>query len=236
VCITSSIHQFINHQSSSLYNMTTEIQRHPDGASPEYIKARTELLTAEWELRDQIEKVAALRRQLPPGVVMQDYVFDGPNNTRISLQDLAADGRTLVIYHLMFSEKDKNPCSMCGMFVDGQNGLGKHLDQLVNYFVVAKAPYQQIEEYANNRGWKNLHFLSSAGNTFNKDMQVECPAWSPDQYTLPGISVFKKDDTGKLRHVYSQTAQFDPDTYRGMDLLAPVYNVLDLVPEGRGNW
>src|SRR5882724_10097037 len=48
--------------------------------SAEYRKARNELLTAEIELRRQIEAVAAARRKLPlGGQVAQDYVFDeGP--------------------------------------------------------------------------------------------------------------------------------------------------------------
>jgi predicted dithiol-disulfide oxidoreductase (DUF899 family) len=213
-----------------------EIERYPSNTNPEYVKARQALLEAEWALSKQIEKVAEMRRHLPEGAIMKDYVFDGPNGTKVSLADLAADGRSVVIYHLMFSEKDEQPCSMCAMFVDSQNGVGKHLAQLVNYAVVAKGPIGQVEDYANKRGWKDLKFLSSADNTFNKDMQVEYPKWAPDSYTLPGISVFRKDDEGNVRHVYSQSAHFEPNTQRGLDLLSPLYNVLDLVPEGRGDF
>src|SRR6266700_2945610 len=48
----------------------------------EYRKARNELLTAEIELRRQIEAIAAARRKLPlGGQVAQDYVFDeGPTD------------------------------------------------------------------------------------------------------------------------------------------------------------
>ena len=213
-----------------------EIERYPSNTNPEYVKARQALLEAEWALSKQIEKVAEMRRHLPEGAIMKDYIFDGPNGTKVSLADLAADGRSVVIYHLMFSEKDEQPCSMCAMFVDSQNGVGKHLAQLVNYAVVAKGPIGQVEDYANKRGWKDLKFLSSADNTFNKDMQVEYPKWAPDSYTLPGISVFRKDDEGNVRHVYSASASFEPHTERGLDLLSPFYNVLDLVPEGRGNF
>src|SRR6201996_9820813 len=141
-----------------------EIERYPSNTNPEYVKARQALLEAEWALSKQIEKVAEMRRHLPEGAIMKDYVFDGPNGTKVSLADLAADGRSVVIYHLMFSEKDEQPCSMCAMFVDSQNGVGKHLSQLFNFAVIAKAPYSQIETYAKKRGWENIKFLSSGGN------------------------------------------------------------------------
>jgi predicted dithiol-disulfide oxidoreductase (DUF899 family) len=48
--------------------------RYP-GESAEYREARDRLLTAEVELRRQIEAVAAARRDLPPsGEVPEDYV------------------------------------------------------------------------------------------------------------------------------------------------------------------
>jgi predicted dithiol-disulfide oxidoreductase (DUF899 family) len=215
---------------------TSEIQRYPDGASSEYIEAREKLAQAEWDLSQQIEKVAALRRQLPPGVVMKDYTFETSNNTNVSLSDLSADGRSVVIYHLMFSDKDDEPCGMCGLFVDSLNGVALHLDQLVNFAVVAKGHTEKLDAYAQKRGWKNIKLLSSLNNTFNKDLKVEYPIYAPETYSMPGISVFKKDEAGKVRHFYSQGPHFEPFTQRGLDLLEPLYNVLDLVPEGRGSF
>ena len=47
------------------------------GESDEYRQARDELLSAEVDLRRQIEAVAAQRRKLPlGGQVKQDYVFE----------------------------------------------------------------------------------------------------------------------------------------------------------------
>ncbi|MFT7654730.1 MAG: putative dithiol-disulfide oxidoreductase (DUF899 family), partial [Candidatus Azotimanducaceae bacterium] len=45
------------------------------GESEIYRVKRNELLDAEIELRSQIEKVAALRRTLPLGGEVDDYVF-----------------------------------------------------------------------------------------------------------------------------------------------------------------
>ncbi|HCP74384.1 MAG TPA: hypothetical protein DIU08_07050, partial [Ktedonobacter sp.] len=49
------------------------------GESDEYRRARKELLAAEIALKDQVEHVAAMRRQLPRGMRVPDYVFrEGP--------------------------------------------------------------------------------------------------------------------------------------------------------------
>jgi len=212
------------------------IKRYPSNASSEYINARQTLIEAEWDLRNHIEKVAAMRRALPKGAVMKDYTFDAPDGKKMTLADLAADGRSVIIYHLMFTDKDPEPWSMCASFVDTQNAIGKHLAQRLNFAVIAKAPIEKIDAYAKKRGWNNIRFLSSANNDFAMEMQMEYPAWVPECEALPGLSVFRKDDDGKVRHVYSSTADFAPHTQRGMDLMAPLWHFLDLTPEGRANF
>jgi predicted dithiol-disulfide oxidoreductase (DUF899 family) len=223
---------------------TSEIQRYPANTSSKYIEARDELLKAEWALRDQAERVAELRRNLPVGAPMAEYAFkEGPSDLNQSspvktttLADLAADGRSVVIYHLMFGENEEGPCSMCSMAVDGFNGVAKHLNEHVNFAVIAKCPVDKLRAYGKKRGWDRLRLLSSSESTFNKDMHVENAEWAPDSYQLPGISVFRKDPEGDVKHVYTMSAHFDDKTVRGTDFLVPVWGVLDLIPEGRGNW
>ena len=45
------------------------------GESSDYQQHREELLAAEIALKDQVERVAALRRALPPGKRVSDYIF-----------------------------------------------------------------------------------------------------------------------------------------------------------------
>jgi predicted dithiol-disulfide oxidoreductase (DUF899 family) len=65
---------------------TRDDQRHAatdpvNGESPEYVARREALRLAEIELLRQRERVAAMRRGLPPGAVVQDYAFqEGPAN------------------------------------------------------------------------------------------------------------------------------------------------------------
>lgn len=224
---------------------STHVRRYPPNTSEEYIAARNILLRAEWDLRDQIEKVAELRRQLPKGAVMEEYTFkEGPSDIKAlggieqtTLAELGTDGRSVVVYHLMFGEKDEEPCGMCGLCVDSLNGVAKHLAQNVNFVVVAKAPIETLRSYAAKRGWDQIRILSSYESKFNIDIGVEKPSFFPEAYQMPGISVFKKDaKTQQLHHFYTNSAHFDRNTIRGLDLITPLWNVMDLTPEGRGNF
>jgi len=222
----------------------TAVRRWPENTPQEYITARNELLKEEWALRDHIERVAAMRRALPKGIVMPSYTFsEGPADLssgepvkETSLADLAADGRSVVIYHLMFDPSEEEACSMCSMIVDNFNGVGHHLDQNVNFAIVGKAPLPTLRAWAKKRGWNRLRILSSFGSSFNPDFDLERPAHAKDTKQIPGISVFKKNEDDNVRHVYTAFPNIEPGSERGLDLLACVYNVLDLTPEGRGTW
>jgi predicted dithiol-disulfide oxidoreductase (DUF899 family) len=220
------------------------IARWPPNTSQEYITARNALLKEEWALSQQVERVAAMRRSLPQGTTMKSYKFtEGPADfavdepaKEITLEDLAADGRSVIIYHMMFDETETEACPMCSMIVDNFNGVGHHLESSVNFVVIGKAPLPLLRALARKRGWTRLRILSSFGSDFNADMNLERPNYAPDAKQAPGISVFKKDGAGTVRHMYTGLAHFKEGTVRGVDLLGCVYNVLDLTPEGRGEW
>jgi predicted dithiol-disulfide oxidoreductase (DUF899 family) len=211
----------------------------PVGASEEYVSARVELAKAERILRDQVEEVAAARRRMPEGPVMDDYVLaEGPADLSADepvratpLRELFGSHDTLFVYHLMFHPDDDEACPMCSMWVDGFHGVSRHLAQHTAVAVVAKAPLPKLRAWARRRGWDGLRILSSHGTTFNADLRAE----TPDGGQRPMASVFVRD--GELvRHFYTLPANFLDDTERGIDPLSPVWNVLDLLPGGRGDW
>src|SRR5256885_7039003 len=86
--------------------------------SPEYLARREELRLAEIELMRQRERVADLRRRLPQGAIVQDYVFEeGPANLdagdapiqTVRLSELfSGPDRSAVVYHLMYGKKQAN--------------------------------------------------------------------------------------------------------------------------------
>ena len=107
--------------------------------SADYLTKREELRLAEIELMRQRERVAELRRHLPPGPALEDYKFiecpadldsgDTPTRT-VRLSELfTATGRPLVIYHLMYGKRQTKPCPMCTAWIDGINGVAHHIAQ-----------------------------------------------------------------------------------------------------------
>ena len=110
------------------------------------------------------------------------------------------------------------------------------MNQRVNFFVVAKSPIQRIRNVARERGWKHLRLLSSEGNTYNHDYHGEDE--KGDQ--TPALNVFTRRD-GKIYHFYNTELMFappdPPHDPRHVDLIWPLWNLLDFTPEGRGtNW
>jgi predicted dithiol-disulfide oxidoreductase (DUF899 family) len=200
----------------------------------QYRTARKKLLDAEIALRRQIEKVAALRRKLPSGgELAQDCVFtsqDGP----VKLSELFERGNTLLAYSFMFGPQMKNACPMCTSFLDGLNGNAQHIAQRANLVVIAKSPIERLLEYARGRDWRNLRLLSSAGTSYNRDYYGE----NDKGAQLPMMNVFVKRD-GKVRHFYGSEVLYAPEdkgqNARHNDLMWPLWNVLDLTPEGRGS-
>jgi predicted dithiol-disulfide oxidoreductase (DUF899 family) len=204
--------------------------------SADYRKARNELLRAEKKLRKQIEAVAALRRTLPlGGEVKEDYVFDEGPAKKVKLSQLfeAKKKPTLVVYSFMYGPNMESACPMCTSMLDGLNGSALHARQVVNLAVVAKSPIPRIQKFAKKRGWDNLRLLSSANNTYNRDYYGE----DEEGYQNPVMNVFTKRGK-KIHHFYSTELLFTPSEpgqdSRHIDLLWPLWNLLDLTPEGRG--
>lgn len=209
----------------------------------EYVRAREELRKTEVELMHHRERVAEQRRQLPMGPVVDDYAFEeGPADLdagdepvrEVHLRELfTGPDRDLVLYHLMYGKAQTEPCPMCTMWVDGFNGVAQHLRRTVDFAVVAAAGLPELREHARKRGWTQLRLLSAAKNTFKRDLGSEDEQGRQDSE----VSVFTRDEDGVLRHVYSAHPRMsDGIAERGIDLLSPVWHVLDLTTRGRGDW
>ena len=211
--------------------------------SGDYLDKREELRLAEIELMRQRERVAELRRRLPQGATLQDYTFEeGPANLdagdtpsrTVRLSELfTLPDRALVIYHLMYGKKQVKACPMCTAWIDGFNGVADHLAQNINLAIVAAADTPVLRAHARSRGWKKLRLLSAASNTFKYDLGSEDREGKQDST----ISVFSRASNGTVRHFYSAHPRMANDIQeRGIDLLSPIWNILDLTPQGRGDW
>jgi predicted dithiol-disulfide oxidoreductase (DUF899 family) len=219
------------------------LQTNLTNESAAYLASREELRLAEIEAMRQLERVAELRRRLPEGAGIEDYEFtegpadlgagDEPAKT-VRLSELfTGPDRALVVYQLMFGKRQTSPCPMCTMWIDGYNAVAHHLAQNVDFAIAAAAAVPALRAYARSRGWKNLRLLSCENSTFKYDMASEDAEGNQDST----ISVFTRDSSGTLRHFYSGHPWLAEDiNERGIDRLTPVYNMLDLTPQGRGDW
>jgi predicted dithiol-disulfide oxidoreductase (DUF899 family) len=218
-------------------------QTNLENESQEYLSKREELRLAELELMKNGERVAALRRALPKGPAVQDYVFEeGPASLddgdtpikKIRLSELiTAPNRALVVYQFMFGKKNTEPCPMCTLIIDGWNGVAHHLAQTADIVIVAAAEPAALRAHARARRWDRLRLLSAGSSTFKYDLGSEDQDGNQDAT----VSVFTRDNDGAIRHFYSTHPGVSMDQKeRGLDLLCPVYNILDLTPQGRGDW
>ena len=207
--------------------------------TPAYRKARNELLEAELALRAQIEQVAAQRRNLPPGgLLKEDYVFQEMVNGAVkdvAFNELFTPGKdTLFAYSFMHAPDMKAACPMCTSLLDGLHGQLMHINQHINVVVVAKHSPEAIMELANDRGWSGFRLISSANNTYNKDSHGEI-----DGRQTTNANVFVKNGND-IRHFWGSELTFAPmiegGNMRHLDIIWPLWNVLDMTPKGRGQW
>jgi predicted dithiol-disulfide oxidoreductase (DUF899 family) len=213
------------------------------GEKPAYRAERDKLLKAEITLRRQTEAVAVMRRKLPlGGALREDYVFDEIKPAidktaargQVKLSELFADGKdTLLVYSYMFGPRMAAPCPMCTSMLDSLDGSAPHVTQRANLVVVAKSPVDRIMQVARERGWRHLRLLSSANNTYNRDYRGE----NDKGGQLPTLNVFARRK-GRIYHTYCTELLFAPSDRgqdgRHVDPIWPLWNLLDLTPEGRG--
>jgi predicted dithiol-disulfide oxidoreductase (DUF899 family) len=208
----------------------------------EYRAARDALTTAETELTRRIEEVAALRRSLPPGgAVPEDYLLsegpadltaDGPVR-QVRLSDLFGEHDTLLLYSFMYGPDMSRPCRMCTSLLDGLDGAAPDVLERAGFAVVAKSPIDRLRQYARERGWVHLRLVSSAGSPYNRDYHGE----SEQGDQVSRLNVFTRDD-GVIRHFWAteQNEALPGQDERHVDMIWPLWNLLDLTPAGRGDW
>jgi predicted dithiol-disulfide oxidoreductase (DUF899 family) len=222
--------------------------------SEEYRQARNRLLGAESDLRRAIEQVAAQRRALPPGgAVPEDYRFEeASDGSSVRFSELfEADKDTLVIYGFMFPRYSgdmrpgpatgetaqlplaETPCASCTSFLDSLDGAAPHLAQRLSLAVVPKSSPGRIRAFARERGWRHLRLLSSRHSSYNRDYHTE----TPDGQQMPVLNVFVRDGE-RLRHSWASELMYAPREEglepRHLDSIWPIWNVLDLTPDGHG--
>ena len=229
---------------------------HFPNESAEYRTARNALLDAEVALRRQIEAVAAQRRALPSGgAIAEDFVFErigaDLRPEKVKLSELFGAHPSILVYSFMFGPERDEPCTGCTHTLDGLDGSVFHTDHRLPTYIVAKSPIARLQALARDRDWRNLQLLSTAGNDYAHHYFGDTSKFGPEMreargyepgknWDEPMYNVFHKDADGAVRHAWGSEmlyVQEDPgQDHRAGDLVDPVWGLLDMSPEGRGDF
>src|SRR5437868_12737441 len=140
--------------------------------SNEYRDARTKLLAEEIELRRHIQRVARMRRELPPGGEAKDYRFlDAGGNERRFI-DLFGEHDTLFTYYWMYGPERERPCPMCTSFVGSLDIPAPDIEQHIAVAILSRSPVSRQLEFARERGWRHLKFYQTVGDEFARDYRA----------------------------------------------------------------
>jgi len=206
----------------------------------EWHKARLALLEQE---KAQTRARAALtqaRLAMPWVEISTNYRFTGADGEE-TLASLFGDADQLIVYHFMFDADWDVGCKSCSLLADHYGPSVAHLAARdVAFVTVSIAPWPKLEAFRKRMGW-DFKWVSSAGSDFNRDFRV---SFTDDEIAnnqanynyqenntfpgreAPGISVFAKDEDGRIYHTYSTFS-------RGLETFIGAYDLLDIVPKGR---
>ena len=144
------------------------------------------MLAEEIELRRHIERVAELRRTLPPGgAVTKNYAFEGEGG-KATLPDLFGNKQTLVIYSYMFGPAREQPCPMCTSFMSTWEAKLPDVEQRIAFVFVARSPIARLIAAKRARGWTRHRIYSDTSGDYTRDYVSAADA------DAPGYSVFTR--------------------------------------------
>ncbi len=178
---------------------------------------RNKISELEKEIWEKEKQVVELKKSLAEKSVL-DYEFDATDG-KVNLSELFDNKDDLIIIHNM-----GNKCPYCTMWADGFNGLLHHLTDRAAFVVVSPYSPEVQHTFAQTRGWK-FKMVSTQDSSFTKDMGYEFE----DKKYIPGVSVFHKDDTGKIERT-------------GMDVFGPgdnynsPWHLFQLLKYGVNEW
>jgi predicted dithiol-disulfide oxidoreductase (DUF899 family) len=203
--------------------------RYPN-ESQEYRDARDALLKEEQALIAKVNAVAEKRRKLPRGgQLKEDYTFQWANDGRVGksvkFSELFGDKPTLLLYSWMFGPSWDKPCMSCTSLMDGFDRAWYSVNRDAAFAAVAKAPPEQINSWARERGWTQIPLLSGYQSPFQADYRCQEPG--NDDMQKPVMLSFMKRD-GKIFHFWATETMSNH-----VDTVWPYWNLMDFTPEGR---
>ena len=181
----------------------------------------SQLAAALGELEKAKQRVAALRRRLPPEPV-KDYTLKGPDGS-VKLSTLFGDMADLILIHNMGAG-----CPYCTLWADEFNGVLHHLESRAAFAVVSPDRPDIQKDFAMKRGWR-FRMYSASGSRFIEDMGFASEDKHYDSHAMPGVSVFHKNADGAIVRVAR-------DFFGPGDLYCGVWHLFALLPDGPVDW
>lgn len=169
------------------------------------------------------QKIAALHKEMREVQAaiepqpIEDYTLTGPDGA-VRLSQLFGDKADLFVIHNMGTT-----CAYCTMWADGFNGVYDHLANRAAFVVTSPDAPPRQKQFASSRGWR-FPMVSHEGTGFAADMGYR----GENGRFQPGVSVFKRRDSGIVRVSDTQLGPGDD--------FCSVWHFLDLLPEGAAGW
>ena len=124
---------------------------------------------------------------------------------------------------------------MCTNALGGFNGNARDFKQRAAFKILARSSVERQNAFALERGWHHLDFIQTVSDDYALDHGALNPATGDES---PAYIVFRKDADQNVRYFYAlemPAGAADPgQDPRGAVDFAPLWNVLDTTPEGRG--
>ena len=192
---------------------------------------------AEVELRAHGEAVAEQRRRLPLGGRLgADYRFqqwrDGAPED-IAFAELFGEHSSLILYTMMFGPEWDAPCPSCTSIVDAMNANWYVVSSSSAIAVVSAASAKQLVDWAETRGW-TIPLYSGGESSYVTDY---AGFETDDPSVVSCMNVFRRTDDG-IFHTWASellSRPMDSGHPRHVDAIWPMWNLLDMTPQGRGD-
>ena len=187
-------------------------------SSQDWIAAHARMLVKEKQMTRARDALAAERRRMPWMAVETDYAFDGPDG-KISLRDLFAGRRQLIIYRAFFEPGvhgwPEHACIGCSLGADQVSNLA-HLNARDTTLVYAsRAPQADVARVKERMGWEHIPWVTIT-DSFDKDFGVD--EWH-------GHNAFIRDGDQIFRTYFINS--------RGDESMGTVWSYLDMTALGR---
>lgn len=177
--------------------------------------AATEIAALEQQIFELNQKLLALQ-QAQAGTAVPDYPFETLAG-RVTLRDLFADKRQLLVIHNM-----GQGCRYCTLWADGFNGLLPHLESAFSVVLVSRDPPELQRRFANARGWR-FRLASHGGGDYIREQSALAGADN-----MPGAVLYELSGDAIVRR---NSAVFGPG-----DRYCAMWSLLGLAGLGDGDW